>query len=367
MTRVCHITSVHSQEDVRIFHKECVSLARNGYDVYLVQRGKSYEKNGVHIVGFGEVTGGRLKRITEMAHRAYKTALSLDADIYQLHDPELLPYALKLKRNGKKVIFDSHENTVDSILEKTWIPKPFRKMIYCSYKRYQIYVCQRLTAIITVTPDMTNFFCTINPTTVQVANFPIIDRQSGQPDFQSNTLVFAGGINQSWNHHVIIKALEYVPNCHYRLCGYAADKYIQELQQLPAWKRTHYLGKIPHEEADKFLASGCVGMALASYLYGNYWKTGTLGNTKVFEEMMVGLPVICTNFNLWREFVDRYHCGICVEPDDPKAIAAAIQYLLDNPEEARRMGENGRRAVLEEFNWGVEEKKLLALYEDILK
>jgi len=44
-----------------------------------------------------------------------------------------------------------------------------------------------------------------------------------------------------------------------------------------------------------------------------------------------------------------------------------IRYLLEHPEEMRRMGENGRRAVKEEFNWGVEEKKLFALYEEILK
>lgn len=91
-----------------------------------------------------------------------------------------------------------------------------------------------------------------------------------------------------------------------------------------------------------------------------------MGNTKIFEEMMAGLPVVCTDFVLWQEFVDRWHCGICVDPEDPAAVTSAIQYLLTHPEEAKQMGENGRKAVKEEFNWGVEEKKLLALYEDIL-
>lgn len=91
-----------------------------------------------------------------------------------------------------------------------------------------------------------------------------------------------------------------------------------------------------------------------------------MGNTKIFEEMLAGLPVVCTDFVLWREFVDRYHCGICVDPQDADAIASAVWYLLDHPEEARQMGENGRRAVKEEFNWNVEERKLLALYEEVL-
>ena len=81
---------------------------------------------------------------------------------------------------------------------------------------------------------------------------------------------------------------------------------------------------------------------------------------------MAGLPIICTEFELWKEFVDRYHCGICVDPGDVDEIATAIQYLLDHPEQARRMGENGRRAVEAEFNWGKEEEKLLALYQEVL-
>ena len=65
--------------------------------------------------------------------------------------------------------------------------------------------------------------------------------------------------------------------------------------------------------------------------------------------------------------MERYRCGICVDPENVDEIADAIRYLLDHPDEAREMGENGRRAIKEEFNWGVEEKKLLALYEDIMK
>ena len=118
--KVCHMTSAHDPEDIRIFHKECVSLAKNGYDVYLVERGDSYEKNGVHIVGVGTIPDSRLQRMTQGARRVYEAALALDCDIYHFHDPELLPYGVMLKKKGKKVIFDSHENTVEQIMEKEW-------------------------------------------------------------------------------------------------------------------------------------------------------------------------------------------------------------------------------------------------------
>lgn len=99
---------------------------------------------------------------------------------------------------------------------------------------------------------------------------------------------------------------------------------------------------------------------------GQYGKLGTLA-TKVYEYMSLGLPVVLSSTPYNTEAVERCRFGICADPEDTESIAAAITYLLDHPEEARRMGENGRKAVKEEFNWGVEEKKLLALYEDILK
>lgn len=366
MTKVCHITSAHGPEDVRIFHKECISLAKAGYDVYLVQRGESYEKNGVHIVGFGEVPGGRLKRMTQVARRAYKAALATDADIYHFHDPELLPYGLKLGRKGKKVIFDSHEDTLESIMEKEWIPVSIRRVVHFWFKGQQEKVCRHINGVITVTPHLVDFFKTLNPQTVEISNFPILEEMSPSSVSRPEVLAFAGGISRQWNHHTTIQALEELPECRYLLCGSGSGSYFQKLQTLSAWKRVQYMGAVPHAQVAKLLAESGIGMALLSYGRNTDWKNGTMGNTKIFEEMMAGLPVVCTDFVLWQEFVDRWHCGICVDPEDPAAVTSAIQYLLTHPEEAKQMGENGRKAVKEEFNWGVEEKKLLALYEDIL-
>ena len=76
MVKICHMTSAHGEEDVRVFQKECISLARAGYEVYLVERGESYEKQGVHIVGVGELPISRRKRMTKGAKRVYETALN---------------------------------------------------------------------------------------------------------------------------------------------------------------------------------------------------------------------------------------------------------------------------------------------------
>lgn len=119
MIKLCHLTSVHSRFDIRIFHKECASLARKGFMVNLVVAdGKGDEvNNGVAIHDVGS-SNGRFDRMRRAPNRVLKKALSLDAEIYHFHDPELIPVGLGLKRHGKKVVFDVHEDYVSQIREK---------------------------------------------------------------------------------------------------------------------------------------------------------------------------------------------------------------------------------------------------------
>lgn len=77
--------------------------------------------------------------------------------------------------------------------------------------------------------------------------------------------------------------------------------------------------------------------------------------------MSMGSPVIITKYPYAEKMIQKYNFGIAVNPDNVDEIVEAINFLVDNPDKSKEMGENGRRAVLEEFNWGIEEKKLLAL------
>ena len=88
-------------------------------------------------------------------------------------------------------------------------------------------------------------------------------------------------------------------------------------------------------------------------------------STKMFEYMACGLPVVCSDFPLWERLVGDADCGVVVDPLDPPAVAAAIEQLWKDPDEARRLGENGRRAVLDRFNWEAEFVKLEALYRQV--
>ena len=85
----------------------------------------------------------------------------------------------------------------------------------------------------------------------------------------------------------------------------------------------------------------------------------------MFEYMAAGIPVVASNFPLWKEIIEENKCGICVEPANVEQISDAVNYLLNNPEEAQRMGANGRKAVEEKYNWNNEAKTLLQLYCDL--
>ena len=125
MYKVCHITSVHDQGDVRIFEKECTSLAkRDDFDVYLVAAGESRTQNGVKIIGAGTRPRGRIRRATGFASRIVDTAVGLGADVYHFHDPEFVLYAKRLKATGAKIIFTtrSEERRVGKECRSRWSP-----------------------------------------------------------------------------------------------------------------------------------------------------------------------------------------------------------------------------------------------------
>jgi len=132
---------------------------------------------------------------------------------------------------------------------------------------------------------------------------------------------------------------------------------------MPGWQNVETLGYLDRNAVKSTLSRSMRGLVLF-HPEPNHVNAQP---NKMFEYMSAGIPVIASNFPLWKEIVEGTECGICVDPLNPKEIADAIRWIIEHPVEASRMGENGRKAVEERYNWGIEEKKLLELYNKILQ
>lgn len=362
--KVCHVTSMHRYNDTRIFVKECGSLVKK-YKVYLVASNiESHEENGVQIIGVKMPPHGIKKMLTTKP--IIKAAESVDADVYHFHDPELLKAGLKLKKNGKKVIFDYHENFAEFLLTKDWLPRPLRKPASALFYHFEKKYLSKYDAIISVTPFIVDRLLTYNTNTYQITNYPLQIDISDQRKWDKS-ICFVGGIVPQWMHHNIVKSLENT-ECTYQLAGeFAPLSYKEELEQEVGWTHVNYVGRVDYNDLFSFMQISSAGVAIRDYNDPNVgYKKGSLGVNKFFEYMMAGIPIISSGNDEWKKIIKKYKCGLIVNPNDCESIAEAINYIVNNPSEAKRMGDNGQKAAKEQFNWGTQEKILFHIYENIL-
>ena len=368
MIKVCHMSSAHPQRDPRIFYKQCSSLAKGGYDTYFVSVGDSFVQNGVKFVGVTAENNSRLSRMIKTAKAVYKKALELDCDIYELHDPELLPYAKKLAKKGKKVIFDSHEDYTLLMEEKYYIPKVFRTMAGKILSKYQDHILSRIDCVIFPTykngKDIFEGKC---KRSIVIENFPLLselyDKYDESISKELNAICHIGSLSYERGIEHLIKGCS-LANATLILGGsYSPKEFGDKLKMQDEYACVDYRGFCNREEVVKIYSQSLVGVATLLNV-GQYNVFDNFA-TKVYEYMSMGLAVIMTDYEYVRKINDKLNFAILVEPDNPEEISKAIRELLNNPEKARNMGKNGRMLVKQEFNWNIEEQKLLKLYEEL--
>ena len=372
MLKIAHLTSVHPRFDTRIFHKMCQSLAAVGHQVTLiVADGLDDEsREGVLILDAG-ASKGRLDRIRNAPGRVFAKALVLNADLYHLHDPELIPIGLKLKRCGKRVIFDSHEDVPKQMLGKSYLNNPhLNKLLMWMLSKgiafYENKACARFDGVVTATRFILDKFLRINSRTVDINNFPLLGELDAQIpwDTKAPEACYVGGIARIRGIVQVTQAMGEVRSMALlNLCGRFSEPAVEEeCKAMPGWSNVNEYGFVDRGGVRDVLARSMAGL-VTFYPLPNHIDAQP---NKLFEYMSAGIPVIASDFPLWREIVLGNQCGLCVDPLEPVAIARAIDFLIEHRDEAREMGENGRRAVMERYNWANEERKLLHFYEDIL-
>jgi glycosyltransferase involved in cell wall biosynthesis len=369
MIRICHLASNHEGLDTRIALKECASLASAGYDTHLVITASVADvakaaESGVIVHPLPQSSGGRLARMFRHTWHCYRTASRVQAAVYHFHDPELIPYGMLFRLYGRQVIYDVHEDYPRDILDKYWLPKWIRKPVAGAISALEYMGARWLFGVVAATPVIAQRFMKITSKTVNINNYPrpselMPPETSVRRAFQ---ICYVGNITRLRGLRAIVDALPLVPQVTFVLCGqFSEPGFEAELRAQPGWRQVRFLGKVDREQARQVMAESMAGVVtflpVRSHLDAQ--------PNKLFEYMSAELPVIASDFPLWREIVVRTGSGVCIDPQSPVAIAAAIRMLHKDPDSTESMGKAGRKAVLSTYNWPNEAAKLVQFYQGL--
>lgn len=365
--KVCHISSVHRVNDVRVYHKECTTLAEAGFDVTLIGVEADVPERGVRIIPLPG-SGNRLQRMVGRTRKAYHQALGVGADLYHFHDAELLPYALMLKRRTKaKVVFDSHECFREDVVAKDWIPAGLRPIVGGAVGAVEDLVARRIDQVVAATPHIAEAFERHARRVVTINNYPLKNEFTAAATAKRvarDGICYVGAISFVRGIISFLDALSFIgDNVRVDVAGLFASAAVEHAAIThPNWRRVNFHGQTDRQQVASIYARSFAGIVTflpaPNHIYSQ--------PNKLFEYMSAGIPVICSHFPLWRSVIEEGGCGISVDPQDPRAIGAAIEQLRLNPESGRQMAQRGARLVQERYNWEHEGRRLVESYSELL-
>jgi glycosyltransferase involved in cell wall biosynthesis len=366
VARICVMTTVHSAFDIRIFQKECKSLAAAGHEVLLLApHDRPATVDGVQIIPIPR-RGRRPARMTAGVWDALRAAIRTRAQIYHFHDPELLIAGVVLSAMGKCVIYDVHEDVPRDLLGREYLSSRVKPLVAGLVEQVEDWSCRWFAAVLTATPRIGERFARRHRRVIVLQNFPLLRELIEGPNRawseRDQAVAYAGWITRERSSVEMVRAIGLVDpqlGARLELAGdYDSPEVRQELTREAGWSRVHEHGLLDRPGMWEMLSHVRAGLVLYHPAPNN---TDAQPN-KLFEYMAAGLPLIASDFPLWRELIEGTGCGLLVDPLDPRDIAAAVSYVLTHPAEAEAMGQRGREAVSTRYNWASEERKLLALY-----
>lgn len=363
---IVHLTTVHNPGDTRILRRECASLAcLDKYRVVLLNgQGVDREQLGVRISSFGKF-GSRWGRLTFGGWKAYRAAVALQADLYHIHDPELLVVAYALKRRGFKVVFDCHEDFARKAHARSWIPGPFRSLFGFIFTRLAHVIVPKLDGLIAAAPHIEKSLPAVRSSSI--GNLPSVDyirRGTENVERQKDLILYTGGITPNRGIEEVANGLVKYCRLPWRLVilGRNDENVSDRMALVLDDQRISYAGPVDFDEVVKYMGRAAVGVVCNQNRF-DYEKA--LPN-KLFEYMAAGLPVVCSDFQHWRRLVDESGAGLVCRSEDPESIAEAIGRILQDPAMGEEMGKCGRAMVSDNLCWEKEVEKLYAFYEEIL-
>lgn len=370
--QIVHLSTAHPRDDTRIFVKQLHTLsAALAEDVCLVVAdglGDSQQPGQPVILDLGQLPRSRFKRAVLGNYRAFTFFCQNRPELVHFHDPELIPLGLLLRLRGSKVIYDVHEDMPRQTMSKHWIPVIFRWPVAISIAGMEWLAGKAFNGIVAATPTIGVRFP--KSKTVLVQNFPIqsefiVEDPLGYVE-RPEKFAYVGGITDIRGATEMVEAMGHMsdlPRVWLEMAGaISPEQFADELEKLNGWSKVVYRGTVGRRDVARLLGSSRAGLVVLRPTL-NYLDALPV---KMFEYMSAGLPVIASDFPLWRQIVAGAQCGLLVDPLDPHAIAQALRWVLMHPAEAEVMGRNGREAVHKIYNWEREAGQLVGFYQNLL-
>ena len=373
--KACHLSSLHKQLDPRIFYRECISLAKAGYQVCLIcPCGKNGIVEKVKIVDCLRWNNRFLRMI--FSPLIVFPALKMNAEIYHFHAVELIPVGLILKLLfRKKVIYDIHEDFPSMMLHKLYIPKILRTVVSKAIYWIEQMSTRIFDGIVTADPFVLNAFPHVPSNRKMVFyNLPSLDifkELPYNPFEKSFDIVYLGGMSERAGTFILIDAIQHLVLSGLKprilLIGYfdndkSEEEVMNEVIKRQLEEYFDIRGRVPHQEVPILLSKAKIGVVSLQPV-PKFLKNIP---SKLFEYWACGLPVVVSDLPPIRLFFKNKEYGFLVDPKNPKAFAEAFYWLMKNPVEAEAMGRRAQIAVLEKLNCKAEGEKLAHFYEHIL-
>lgn len=368
---IIQLTTVHPRNDNRIFNKECSTLKYLPFaKLFLVvaDGNGSGRWNGLKVIDLGGIGKGRIKRAILGNTTVFMQMRRMNPSIVHFHDPELIPVGLLCKLFGMLVVYDVHESVPSTIMKRKYLPQGMRKAASVFIDRIEKIAGRVFDCIVAATPAIGMRFPR-NKTTI-IQNFPIkgeLLSVSGKAyKNRPFDFVYVGGLTRERAAVEMLNALCRInvkSEVKLHIAGnFRPEELKKKMEKTEGWQYVVFYDWVDRCKMSDILSQARAGLVLF-HPTPNHVDSQP---NKLFEYMSASLPVIASDFPLWRKIVEGADCGLLVDPQDSDAIAEAMQWILEHPEKAKQMGENGRRAVDEVYNWEAESEKLLVMYKDLI-
>jgi len=353
----------------------CCTLAREGYDVHVVAKETPDVPIGTHQVAGVTVHPVRAPRgrgdRTTHRNLVLDQVRKVQADIYHVHEPELLGPTIALAA-GKPVIWDVHEVYMEAVKEREWIPQPLRPLAAWAWDRQERGMMKHCAAVVAATETVAVRYYPLHPRVLKVWNYPELSDFTIDPDVarEVGTVVYLGSLDEPRGTQQAIRAAVVLKKrgvtARLKIAPWHSEHRLQYLQnltrELDADDVVEFLDRMGAKETALFLNRAWIG--LVPHLPTKRMALNM--PVKILEYMAMGLPVVYTDLPNHREVTLGRNVGMAVDTESPEAIADAIQHLIEHPDQARAMGLEGRALVESDLNWGCEGRALCELYRSLL-